>query len=106
MLFFLFLTFLMAFVSWNCQGFRNKSSELKAIINSYKPACVAFQETCIRDYDRVHIWDYSIFSNTSSSTRASGVVALAVANDIPSSCFNLNTNLQAVAVRIHRAAMA
>ncbi|GBM52499.1 hypothetical protein AVEN_88389-1 [Araneus ventricosus] len=55
----------------------------------------------IRDYDRVHIRDYSIFSNTISSARASGGVALAVANDIPSSCLNLNTNLQAVAVCIH-----
>ncbi|GBN88614.1 hypothetical protein AVEN_169450-1 [Araneus ventricosus] len=28
-------------------------------------------------------------------------VALAVSNDIPSSCLNLNTNLQAVAIRMH-----
>ncbi|GBN13453.1 hypothetical protein AVEN_171515-1 [Araneus ventricosus] len=91
----------MAFVSWNCRGFRNKSSELKDIINSYKPACIALQETYIRDNDTVKIRDYSIFNNTSSSTRASGGVALAVANDIPSSCLHLNTNLQAVAVRMH-----
>ncbi|GBN92256.1 hypothetical protein AVEN_12459-1 [Araneus ventricosus] len=85
----------------NCHGFRNKSSELKDIINSYKPACIALQETYIRDNDTVKIRDYSIFSNTSSSTRASGGVALAVANDIPSSCLHLHTNLQAVAVRMH-----
>ncbi|GBN51919.1 putative RNA-directed DNA polymerase from transposon X-element [Araneus ventricosus] len=91
----------MAFVSWNCHGFRNKSSELKDIINSYKPACIALQETYIKDNDTVNIRDYSIFSNTSSSARASGGVALAVANDIPSTCLNLNTNLQADAVRMH-----
>ncbi|GBN06486.1 hypothetical protein AVEN_140568-1 [Araneus ventricosus] len=55
----------------------------------------------IGDNDTVNIRDYSIFSNTSFSTRVSGGVALAVANVIPSSCLNFNTNLQAVAVRMH-----
>ncbi|GBM35020.1 hypothetical protein AVEN_240376-1 [Araneus ventricosus] len=55
----------------------------------------------IRDNNTVNFRDYSTFSNTSSRTRVSGGVALAVANDIPSSCLNLNTNLQALAVRMH-----
>ncbi|GBM35887.1 hypothetical protein AVEN_16862-1 [Araneus ventricosus] len=91
----------MAFVSWNCHSFRNKSSELKDIINSYKPACIALQETYIEDNYTVNIRDYSIFSNASSSARASGGVVLAVANDTPFTCLNLNTNLQVDAVRMH-----
>ncbi|GBO08910.1 putative RNA-directed DNA polymerase from transposon X-element, partial [Araneus ventricosus] len=87
------------FISWNCRGFMNKSSELKDIINKHNPACIALQETYLKT-DKHYIRNYEIFSKHHIQDRASGGVALLAASHIPSMSLNLNTNLQAVAIRI------
>ncbi|GBM29936.1 RNA-directed DNA polymerase from mobile element jockey, partial [Araneus ventricosus] len=87
------------FISWNCRGFMSKSSELKDIINKHHPACIAVQETYLKT-DKHYIRNYQIFSKHHNSDRASGGVAILAANYIPSMPLTLNTNLQAVAIRI------
>ncbi|GBN74712.1 hypothetical protein AVEN_224462-1 [Araneus ventricosus] len=86
-------------ISWNCRGFTNKSLELKDIINKHNPACIALQETYLKT-DKHYIRNYEIFSKHHIQDRASGGVALLAASHIPSMSLNLNTNLQAVAIRI------
>ncbi|GBN76997.1 hypothetical protein AVEN_19540-1 [Araneus ventricosus] len=86
-------------ISRNCRGFMNKSSELKDIINKHNPACIALQETYLKT-DKHYIRNYEIFSKHHIQDRASGGVALLAASHIPSMSLNLNTNLQAVAIRI------
>ncbi|GBM43995.1 hypothetical protein AVEN_187594-1 [Araneus ventricosus] len=78
----------------------NKSSELRDIINKYHPACIAFQETYLKT-DKQNIRRYKIFSKHHIQNRASGGAAILAASDTPSMPLNLNTNLQAVAIRIH-----
>ncbi|GBO33637.1 RNA-directed DNA polymerase from mobile element jockey [Araneus ventricosus] len=87
------------FISWNCRGFMSKSSELKDIINKHHPACVAVQETYLKT-DKHYIRNYKIFSKHNNYDRASGGVAILAATHIPSIPLTLNTNLQAVAIRI------
>ncbi|GBL91753.1 putative RNA-directed DNA polymerase from transposon X-element [Araneus ventricosus] len=87
------------FISWNCRGFMNKSSELKDIINKHNPACITLQETYLKT-DKHYIRNYEIFSKHHIQDRASVGVALLAASHILSMSLNLNTNLQAVAIRI------
>ncbi|GBN98558.1 RNA-directed DNA polymerase from mobile element jockey [Araneus ventricosus] len=87
------------FISWDCRGFMSKSSELKYIINKHHPACIAVQETYLKT-DKHYIRNYKIFSKHHNRDRASGGVAILAANYIPSMPLTLNTNLQAVAIRI------
>ncbi|GBM13229.1 hypothetical protein AVEN_259136-1 [Araneus ventricosus] len=88
-----------AFISWNCRGFMNKSSELKDIINKHNPACIALQETYLTT-DKHYLRNYEIFSKHHIQDHSSGGVALLAASHISSMTLNLNTNLQAVAIRI------
>ncbi|GBM66009.1 hypothetical protein AVEN_152209-1 [Araneus ventricosus] len=87
------------FISWNCRGFINKSSELKDIINKHNPACIALQETYLKT-DKHYIRNYKLFSKHQNRDRASGGVALLAATHIPSMPLTLSTTLQAVAIRI------
>ncbi|GBO41245.1 RNA-directed DNA polymerase from mobile element jockey, partial [Araneus ventricosus] len=87
------------FISWNCRGFMSKSSELKDIINKHHPACIAVQETYLKT-DKHYIRNYKIFSKHHNRDRASGGVAILAATHISSIPLTLNTNLQAVAIRI------
>ncbi|GBN23797.1 hypothetical protein AVEN_104404-1 [Araneus ventricosus] len=87
------------FVSWNCRGFKNKSMELRDLVNKHRPICIALQETYLKT-DKHNIRHYKIFSKHHIDNRASGGVAILAASDIPSIPLTPNTNLQAVAIRI------
>ncbi|GBM37201.1 RNA-directed DNA polymerase from mobile element jockey [Araneus ventricosus] len=86
-------------ISWNCRGFQNKSAELRDLINKHKPACIALQETFLKT-DKHSIRQYKIYSKHHIADRASGGVAILAATDISTIPVTLNTNLQAVAIRI------
>ncbi|GBN97329.1 hypothetical protein AVEN_34548-1 [Araneus ventricosus] len=88
-------------VSWNCRGLKTKISDLKDIINTYRPACIALQETHFKTTDNIKVKHYSVLNKNYDSDRASGGVALLIAKDIPSAPLQLNTSLQAIAARIH-----
>ncbi|GBN82501.1 putative RNA-directed DNA polymerase from transposon X-element, partial [Araneus ventricosus] len=87
-----------SFVSWNCRGIKYKNSDLKDIINNYKPVCMALQETHLKNDENIRIKYYNALSK--NNDRASGGVSLLVANNSPSIPINLNTRLQAIAARI------
>ncbi|GBL94604.1 hypothetical protein AVEN_235678-1 [Araneus ventricosus] len=87
-----------SFVSWNCRGIKYKNSDLKDIINNYKPVCMALQETHLKNDENIKIKYYNALSK--NNDRASGGVSLLVANNSPSIPINLNTRLQAIAARI------
>ncbi|GBN86945.1 hypothetical protein AVEN_168612-1 [Araneus ventricosus] len=101
-LFSLCVSLLMAsLVSWNCRGLQTKISDLKDIINTYRPACIALQETHFKTTDNIKGKHYSVLNKNYDSDRASGGVALLIAKDIPSAPLQINTSLQAIAARIH-----
>ncbi|GBN58056.1 hypothetical protein AVEN_79743-1 [Araneus ventricosus] len=88
-------------VSCNCRGFRSKVCHIKDLIYEVHPVCIAFQETYLKPADIAKIKRYSLLrkDNENESGRASGGVALLVSHDTPS-VITLQTNLQAVAVRV------
>ncbi|GFV28370.1 hypothetical protein TNCV_422581 [Trichonephila clavipes] len=46
-----------SFISWNCRGLRTRLTDLKSIITTYQPACVALQETFLTSYhDNASAW--------------------------------------------------
>lgn len=88
--------------SWNCHGFRNKLDELKTLIANHSPSCIALQETYLKPHDKSKIRRYGcIRKDNDSGERVSGGVALLISHNCPSTIIHLNTNLQAVAARIH-----
>jgi ribonuclease HI len=92
----------MALVSWNCHGFYQHVSDLKDIINRYHPICIALQETFLHEAKTAKIRNYSSFrKDYAVGDRPSGGVALLTSHDYPCSPVPLQTDLQAVAVKIH-----
>lgn len=92
----------MALVSWNCHGFKQHVSELRDLVNTYHPACIAVQETFLRSSQTAKLRRYSTFRNDNDGgERVSGGVALFVSQNYPSCPFHINTELQAVAIQIH-----
>ncbi|GBO00627.1 hypothetical protein AVEN_229258-1 [Araneus ventricosus] len=89
-------------VSWNCRGFRTRACHIKDLINELNPICIAFQETYLKPADiaRIKCDCLGRKDNENKSGRASGGIALLVFHNTPSSVITLNTNLQALAVRV------
>ncbi|GBM15618.1 hypothetical protein AVEN_57348-1, partial [Araneus ventricosus] len=75
-------------------------SDLKDILNSYQPACVALQETHLKPENSLRLHGYTVFRKDHPANRASGGVALLISNNIPSSLLTLNTPFQAIAAQI------
>lgn len=89
-------------LSWNCHGFHQHASDLRDLINYYHPICVALQETFLQSTKFAKIRNYSIFrKDNDNENRTSGGVALLISHDYPCSPVHLQTDLQAVAVKIH-----
>ncbi|GBN11311.1 hypothetical protein AVEN_78555-1 [Araneus ventricosus] len=88
-------------VFWNCRGLKIKFCELKDIINIHQPNCIALQETYLKPHDKIHLKYCNILFKIHNADRASGGVSLLISNDVPSAPLELNSSLQAVAVRIH-----
>ncbi|GFV51394.1 putative RNA-directed DNA polymerase from transposon X-element [Trichonephila clavipes] len=91
-----------SFISWNCRGLRTRLDELKSIISTYKPACVALQETFLKSTMTMQVRGYNcVRRDVDGDTSPTGGVCLFTSNLYPSTVVTLHTSLQAVAVRIH-----
>ena len=53
-------------IQWNCRGIRNQKDEILGMIQLYKPAVNALQETKLWQNTEIHIPNYSITLQTSS----------------------------------------
>ncbi|GFX06658.1 hypothetical protein TNCV_382541 [Trichonephila clavipes] len=94
--------FMTSFISWNCRGLRTRLADLKSIISTYQPACVAFQETFLMSTMTMQVRGYNcVRRDVDGDTSPTGGVCLFTSNLFPSNVVTLHTSLQAVAVRIH-----
>ena len=88
-------------LQWNMQSYRTKFHELKLLLNEHTPLCMCLQETMIRTANIHSPSGYSIIHQPSDPddghTRG---VAILVNKNVHHEVINLNTNLQALAVRI------
>ncbi|GFW57093.1 hypothetical protein TNCV_1116211 [Trichonephila clavipes] len=91
-----------SFISWNCRGLRTRPADLKSIISTYQPACVALQETFLKSTMTMQVRGYNcVRRDVDGDTSPSGGVCLFTSNLFPSNVVTRHTSLQAVAVRIH-----
>ncbi|GFX13664.1 probable RNA-directed DNA polymerase from transposon X-element [Trichonephila clavipes] len=94
--------FVTSFISWNCRGLRTRLADLKSIISTYQPACVALQETFLKSTMTMQVRGYNcVRRDVDGDTSPTGGVCLFTSNLFPSNVVTLHTSLQAVAVRIH-----
>ncbi|GFT76626.1 putative RNA-directed DNA polymerase from transposon X-element [Trichonephila clavipes] len=91
-----------SFISWNCRGLRTRLDDLKSLLSTHKPACVALQETFLKSNMTMRVRGYNcVRRDVDGDTSPTGGVCLFTSNLFPSNVVTLHTSLQAVAVRIH-----
>nr|CAH7763726.1 unnamed protein product [Callosobruchus chinensis] len=89
-------------IHWNINGIKSKYCDLKSLITSYGPFCLALQETHLRPSDTFTLRGYKTFRKDAVSyDRACGGVITLIRDSIPASEVTLNTSLQSTAVKIH-----
>ena len=88
-------------IQWNCRGLRPNFDELTLLIVKYNPLAVCLQETFLKDTVNITISGFILYHKCQETEdRAFGGVSILVNEDIPKSIVQLNTNLQAVAVKV------
>ena len=95
----------MAVVQWNCRGYYANFEDLKALLMHINgPACICLQETFHGNQIPYAPKGYKILSapaviSYAPHVRASRGVLTLIRNNIPHFQINLNTHLEAIAIR-------
>jgi len=89
-------------IQWNCRGLRANFDELKLIMEEHQPIAICLQETMLPENYSLNCRRYEITSVTPphANNKPCGGVAIMVNSNLPHRIISLNTQLQAVAVRI------
>jgi len=88
-------------IQWNIQSYKTKFSELKCILKRYQPICVCLQETMLNNNQHYSPSGYSL--TKSDPVRDDGHergTAILVNNHFNYKTIDLQTNLQACAIRL------
>lgn len=86
-------------LQWNCNGFKSQKPEIELLINEHKPALICLQETRTNSANEYSIPGYNILTHHRPSRQ--GGVAIAVKQGIKYSTIQLNTRLEAIAIKIN-----
>jgi len=91
-----------AILQWNCRGVKPNFEEIKCLIADHNPSLLCLQETrldpegiTIKNFDA-----YNITSNSPTDGRAIGGSSIFVKRGTPHEQIELNSNLQAIAVKV------
>ncbi|MES9994020.1 MAG: reverse transcriptase domain-containing protein, partial [Candidatus Thiodiazotropha sp.] len=88
-------------IQWNCRGLKANYNEILILMSILSPSVICLQETFLKQSDNVSFRDFNMFNYICpDGQRASGGTSIMVKSNIPHSQFDLNTNLQAVAVNV------
>ena len=88
-------------IQWNCRGLKVSFNELLLLLTGLCPSIICLQETFLKPNDNLNIRGYTLYNHIyQAGDRASGGSSIVVNNSIPQSLIPLNTNLQAVAVKV------
>ena len=88
-------------IQCNCRGLSPSCDKLTLLIVKNNPLAVCLQETFLNDTDSNTVRGFSLYHNfQETENTASGGVSILVNENIPQSIVRLNTNLQAVAVKV------
>ena len=89
-------------IQWNCRGFKANYEEIKRLVVDNNPMVVCLQETHLGDSSG-NFKGYDSYNKTAISPvecRAIGGSSILVKGGIPHDVIQLNTNLQAVAIKV------
>ena len=89
----------LSILQWNCQGLRAKFESLKILIEEHFPICIALQETMLGQ-NKLCPREYSFYHNKPEVNHRHGGSALLLRKDVVHAKIPLQTDLQAVAVKI------
>ena len=88
-------------IQWNCRGLKANFNELLLLLTGLCPSIICLQETFLKPTDNLNIRGYTLYNHIhQAGDRASGGSSIVVNNSVPQSQIHLNTNIQAVAVKV------
>ena len=88
-------------IQWNCRGLKANFNELLLLLTGLCPSIICLQETFLKPSDNLNIRGYTLYNHINQAgDRASGGSSVIINNSVPQSQIPLNTNLQAVAVKV------
>ena len=90
------------FIQWNIRSIQANREELQIIFRDCNPSVVCIQETLLKDTSNVGFRNHSLYHcpGTENNGTFHGGVAILVNNSVARKSVSLNTNMQAVAVRV------
>lgn len=89
----------MVTLSWNCNGLLNHYPELQLLTKQYQPDYICLQETHLKTNQTITCRNYKIYRKDRMHNTYGGVAILTHNNNY-SENININTTLEAIAVRI------
>ena len=92
---------MMDILQWNIRGLQANREELNILLSNFNPVLVSLQETFLKPSKTTTFKNCSFYNlpGEESNGNSHGGVAILVNNAIPHSHIQLNTSLQAIAVR-------
>lgn len=88
-------------IQWNCNGFYKHYNEFKILLQKYSSFIICLQETKFSQLHVPNLKNFNIYhKNYLLGTIAQGGVATLINNNFSSEEFDINTSLQAVAVKV------
>ena len=88
-------------IQWNCRGLHANRSDLELLDQKYNPAVICLQETkSARSLSFKGHVEYFKPGTLDAMGRAYGGVAIYVKDGLPQSNIQLQTNLQAIAIKV------
>ena len=87
-------------IRWNVRGLRANFEELRLLCNQYNPQVVALQECQLQKDKIINLTGFSGITKSSPGDNATGGVTLYINKSVLFSEIKLDTDLQAVAVRV------
>ena len=85
-------------IQWNCRCLRANYNEILILMS---PSVICLKETFLKQSDNITFRDFNMFNHICpDGQRVSGGTSIMVKSSVRNSQFDLNTNLQAVAVNV------
>ena len=88
-------------LQWNCRGLKSNFNEILLLLTTLNPAILCLQETFLKENDTFDFKGYKSYNHIHTMCdKAAGGSTILVDSRIPHSKINLNSELQAVAIRV------
>ena len=88
-------------IQWNCRGHRANYNEILILMSLFSPSVICLQETFLKQSYNISFRDFNMFNYICpDGQRVSGGTSIMVKPSAQHSQFDLNSNLQVVAVNV------